>query len=173
MRTVKYLLAVVAVAGLQLLGLELVPSFSLAFDLLLVLAVFVSLAAGPVRGMLAGSVAGLAQDALTGGPFGLHGFADTFIAWLAGRLRHRIVIQQPLQVGLLFALAAGFQQALLVLLQYVMVPGSEPPKPGAVALRIATTGIAGLVAFAVNDWLRRRVRRWRRSRRQRLSLELE
>ena len=50
--------------------------------------VYVALTSGPVTGMLAGSVAGLIQDALSSGVIGIGGLAKTIVGFLVGRDRH-------------------------------------------------------------------------------------
>ncbi len=173
MSVVRYLAGLLLAAAVQTLGIHLYGPFLLVIDLFLVLAVTVSLGHGPVGSMLAGSAAGLAQDALTGGLFGLHGFADTFVAWAASRLRQRVVIQQPVQVGLLFALAAALQQTLLVGLQFLMLPGSALPGLAVMALRMVSTGIAGMSLFVLGGRLRASFEALRDKRRRRLALDLD
>jgi rod shape-determining protein MreD len=173
MRTLRFLIGLFLATALQVLGVHLDGSFLLFVDLFLVLAVAAGLDHGPVGSMLAGSVAGLAQDALTGGLFGLNGFADTFVAWAASRLEQRVVIQRPLEVGLLFALAAALQQTLLVLLQYLMLPGADLPGLEVMALRMATSGLAGMTLFVAVRRSRERLEAWRERRRRRLALEID
>lgn len=173
MTVARFLAGLLVAAAVQILGIHLYGSFFLLIDLFLVLAVFTSLDHGPLGSMFAGSAAGLAQDALTGGLFGLHGFADTFVAWAASRLRQRVVIQHPLQVGLLFALAAALQQTLLVALQYLMLPGAALPGLGVMALRMVTTGVAGMSLFVLVRRLRASFGAWREKRRRRLALDLD
>ena len=173
MRIVRFVVGLLLAAALQALGIRLFGPFFLVIDLFLVLAVYTSLDHGPVASMLAGSVAGLAQDALTGGLYGLHGFANTLVAWAAARLRQRVVIQQPHQVGLLFALAAALQQTILVALQYLMLPGALLPGLGVMTARMATTGAAGTLLWILTRRVRHGLGVWRERRRRRLALRLE
>lgn len=173
MNLVRFVIALFLAAAVQTLGLRLHGSFFLAIDLFLIVAVYFSLDGGPVPSMLRGSLAGLVQDALTSGLFGLHGFANTFVTWAAARLRQRVVIQQPLQVGLLFALAAALQHTLLTALQYLMLPGSPLPGLGMMAVRMVTTGILGALAYVLAGHLRARLRTWRDKRRRKLALEVD
>ncbi len=173
MRILRFAIGLLLAAALQTLGLHLTSSFFLAIDLFLLLAVYNSLDNGPTASMLGGSVAGLVQDALTGGLYGLHGFADTLVAWAAARLRQRLVIQQPIQVGLLFALTAALQQTILVMLQYLMVPSTLLPGLGVMVVRMATTGVAGSLLFLSAGRVRHRLGSWRESRRRRLGLEVD
>lgn len=173
MRTVRFLTGLLLATAFQVLGVHLWGSFLLAVDLFLVLAVAASLDHGPVGSMLAGSVAGLAQDALTGGLFGLNGFADTFVAWSASRLKQRIVIQRPIEVGLLFTLAAALQQTLLVLLQFLMLPGGELPGLEVMALRMVTSGAIGMALFVLLRRVRLQLESWRERRRRRLAIDID
>lgn len=172
MRIVRFAVGLVLAAAGQTLGLYLDASFLLAIDLFLLLALAMSLEYAPVGSMLIGSAAGLAQDALTGGLFGLHGFADTVVAWAASRIRQRVVIQQPLQIGMLFALAAAVQLTLLLFLQFLMLPGADLPGLHVMVIRMVTTGAGGMLLFVFNRRLRERFEVWREKRRRRLSLEI-
>ena len=57
----------------------------IAVNLVLVAVVYVALAYGAVTGMLAGTVGGLAQDALAGGIVGIGGLSKTLIGFAVGR----------------------------------------------------------------------------------------
>ena len=52
---------------------------------MLVAVVYVALTSGPVSGMLAGSVAGLIQDALSSGVIGIGGLAKSIVGFVAAR----------------------------------------------------------------------------------------
>lgn len=173
MKAARFAVGLLLATAFQILGVHLYGSFLLVVDLFLVLAVAASLDHGPVGSMLAGSAAGLAQDALTGGLFGLNGFADTFVAWAASRLRQRVVIQRPPEVGLLFALGAALQQTLLVLLQFLMLPGAELPGLEVMALRMVTAGLIGMTLFVLLRRSRQRLESWRERRRRRLALDID
>ena len=173
MRTARFLLALFGAAAIQAVGVHTIGSFFMVIDLFLVLAVFNALESGPAGSMLGGSVAGLAQDALSGGFFGLHGFVDTLVAWAVMKVRQRLVIQQAGQVGLLFALAAAFQLTLLALLQYSMLPGSRLPDVLTMAVRMVATGTAGILLSIFSERAGRRLDAWREQRRRRLRLEVD
>ena len=53
-------------------------------DLVLIMVVYVALTSGPTTGILAGAVAGLAQDALSGGIIGIGGLAKTIVGYAVG-----------------------------------------------------------------------------------------
>ena len=61
-------------------------------DLVLVVVVYVALTMGPATGMLAGTVAGLAQDALSSGVIGIGGLAKTVVGFLAGVVGTQFIV---------------------------------------------------------------------------------
>ncbi len=170
MKLLRFLVGLILAVLLQALGLRLFAQFTLVFDPLLIIVVYHSLDSSPSWSSIGGTTAGLAQDALSGGLFGLHGFANTFVAFASCRLRQRLVIQQPSQVGLLFVLAAALQLAILSTLQFLIVSGSELPGPGTMAARLVSSGIAGAALFIAAGKVREWERHWRARRRKRLKL---
>ena len=61
-------------------------------DLVLVVVVGAALAFGPVAGLLAGTVGGLLQDALTSGILGMGGLAQTLVGFAAATAAHAAVL---------------------------------------------------------------------------------
>ncbi len=173
MRFLRFAVGLVCATVVEVLGLHFFASFSLVVDPFLILVVYTSLDSGPAGSIVGGSAAGLSHDALSGGLYGLHGFANTLVGWVSARLKQHMVIQRPGQVGLLFALAAGLQQALLAVLQFLMVPGAELPGPGATAAKIATTGVVGVGLYIAAGRFRGGLREWRTRRSRRLTIEVE
>ena len=153
------------------LGLRIHGSFVTLVDPFLILAVYHSLRHRPLGSAIGGSSAGLVQDALTGRLYGLHGFANTAVAYSVSWVRQRFVIQQPTQVGILCFLAAGFQGLLLTLLQASMVAGGDLPEPSDTLLRMVMTGILGAFVFVTAErfFVWDQVRRDKKSRRLRLD----
>jgi hypothetical protein len=79
-------------------------------------------------------------------------------------------MQQPLQIGLLFALAAALQIALLSLLQYFFLTRPELPEPlPAMAKMVLNAGLGYLVYY-----LSHRLKIWlskiRRQRQRKLTI---
>ncbi len=171
MKLVRFGLGLAGAVAVHVLGLRATGHFAVAVDLFLVLVVFHSLYSTPAWSTLGGSAAGLVQDALSGGLYGLHGFANTLIGYAACRLQQRLVIQQPLQIGLLFLLSAALQTAVLAILQTLMVRGGELPTLGAMAAKMVTTGLLGALLFALSSRLRQAMKLWRAGRRGRLTIE--
>ncbi len=166
----RFVIGLICAVLLQTIGLRLFAQFALVFDPFLILVVYHSLDGSPAWSSVRGSAAGLVQDALSGRPYGLHGFANTLVAYAASQLRQHLVIQQPLQVGLLFVLSAALQLATLASLQVMMVSGAELPGLGSMVTRLTSSGAAGAILFVFagksRDWVRRR----RARKRARLKL---
>ena len=57
---------------------------TIVIDLVLVVVVYAALSAGPVAGLLTGTFAGLAQEALSIGVIGIGGLAKTIVGFVAG-----------------------------------------------------------------------------------------
>ena len=170
MKLLRFVIGLICAVLIQTLGLRFFPHFVLVFDPFLILVVYHSLDGSPSWSSVGGSAAGLAQDALSGGPYGLHGFANTLVAYVASRLRQRLVVQQSSQVGLLFVLSAALQLATLACLQFLIVSGAELPGLGVMAGRLASSGLVGAMLFVLAGKARRWEKRWRAQRRTRLKL---
>lgn len=145
MRALSFVLALALAAGLHLAGLVLVPGFPLAVDLTLVVVVLFARDGRVTAATVGGSVAGLVADALAGGPFGLHGFADTLVGYTAARVAQQLVVQRSSGVVLVFTLASTLQQALLAALAVLLLPAAELPAAPWMVAKAATTGVIGLV----------------------------
>ena len=168
MRVLKFVAGLLAAVMLHYLGVAVTGGSSLLIDLFLVVTVFNALDGDLVAGMSGGLVAGLVADALSGGLYGLHGFADTIIGYGAAFAAQRLVIQRPTAVFLLFMAAAAAQ--LILIMGLLVILAQDPPLPGfvSVAARVLTTGVAGVVGFVGHKRLSRAREKWKRSRRARL-----
>lgn len=170
MRLFRLILATLLGAGVHALGSDLFPWFSSAIDVFLILAVYHSLDNSVVSSLAGGTLTGLARDVFSGGFYGLHGFANTLIAYLAASIQQRLVIQQPLQVGLLLVLASAAQLAVLAGLQSLLLPGAELPTSGTLLARMATGGGLGTALYLLEGRARFSLDQWREQRRRRLSI---
>jgi rod shape-determining protein MreD len=171
-KLLRFALGLVVATVLHTLGPYLTAQFPAAFDLFLVLAVWTSLSSSASWSAVGGSAAGLFRDALSGGLYGLHGFADTLVAFASARVQQRLLVQQPLQIGLLFAAAAAVQLAIVAGLQILLLPGSEMPGLGAGAARMASCGVLGVILSVSSAWLHKTLDRRRERRRRRLGMSI-
>lgn len=94
-------------------------------DLLLVATLLLGIRGGQVEGMLAGMVAGTVADAITGGPFGLHGFTLTAAGYGVGLAADRVAEMTEFAAGVLAAAGAMVATLLRVGLLYLFV-STEP-----------------------------------------------
>ncbi len=168
MRALKLVAALAAALLVHLVGLRLWPDFPRLVDVFLVVVVLHALDGETLPGLLGGLAVGLLQDALTGGLYGLYGFADTIVGYGTARLAQRLVIQRATGVFGVVAFAAALQQAVVVLLAFLLRPDPGLPQPGGVAVRALICGAAGMAAhLAIRSW-HRGVESRRRGRMSRL-----
>ncbi|MCL4812864.1 MAG: rod shape-determining protein MreD [Vicinamibacteraceae bacterium] len=133
-------------------------------DFLLVVVVFAALSAGPVAGLLVGTVAGLAQDALAGGILGVEGLAKSLVGVAVGVLAQQFIVSGGLPRLVVFAVASA-ANILIVWGTYSLID------PGRVRLDVTTmvtesllNALVGVIAFQVIEKApgylhRRRLRR--------------
>ncbi|MFP5380075.1 MAG: rod shape-determining protein MreD [Vicinamibacteria bacterium] len=167
MRGLRIAVALLAAVVLQTLLPGLMVGDTAALDLVLVAVVYIALTSGPVAGLLAGTVAGLAQDALSSGILGIGGLAKTVVGFAAGVLGTQFIISAPLPRFLVFVVATILHAVLYVGL-YVALDLRAFPSPWTAAVTQAVgNGFVGVVALQLSEWLpgladRRRARRPRR-----------
>lgn len=171
MLAVRYVAALLIVLLVHSLGVWMVPEFARAIDLFVVLVVLTGLRADSFAGLAGGLVAGLAQDVLSAGLFGLHGFADTLVGYGSARLSQRLVIERPSGVLLVAAAGSIVQQAVLVGLAFALLPEGELPEPTWIGIRAASSGVIAMVVFAAGARWRSGSQARRLSRSKRLRLD--
>jgi rod shape-determining protein MreD len=111
---------IIGSAFLQIVLARFAIGGRMAFDLVLVGVVFVALQAGPVAGMLGGTIGGVLLDVFSGGLVGVGGLLKTLIGFFAGTLGTRLVVAKPYARALIVAaativhgfLALGLQAAI-------------------------------------------------------------
>jgi rod shape-determining protein MreD len=153
MTVIRYVAGLLIALLVHSAGVWAVPEFARAVDLFLVLTVLYGLRGHSLGGLSGVLAAGLAQDALTAGPFGLHGFANTVVGYGVARLTQRLVIERPSGVLLVTAAASLVQQAILASLVLLLLPNRELPEPAWIGLRALGCGvIATEVWIATQRW---------------------
>jgi rod shape-determining protein MreD len=154
-RALKFLAALAVALLVHLVGARLWADFPRVVDVFLVVVVLHALDGESLPAMFGGLVAGLLHDALSGGLYGLYGFADTLVGYGTARLAQRLVIQRSTGVLGVVAFSTAAQQAVLVVLAFLLQHDPGVPEPAWVAVRAAVCGVAGMAAHAG-------LRRWRR-----------
>jgi rod shape-determining protein MreD len=141
---------------------------SLAVDLVLVAVIYIALTSGPGAGLWSGTVAGLIQDALSGGIIGVGGLAKTIVGFLTGIIGTQFIVAQPFPRFVVF-LAATLLHATIFVGLYAILEVRQFGNPYGVAAIGQAVGnaVVGVVAFQVVGVLPGAVER-RRARSQRI-----
>src|SRR5438093_12712156 len=127
---------------------------SVAVDLVPVAVVYVALTSGPVTGMLAGTFAGLIQDALTTGIIGIGVLAKTIVGFLGGIIGTQFIVAQPLPRFVVFFGATLLHAALFMGLYVVLDVREFGTRPYvAVLWQAGANAVAGVVAFQIVEFL--------------------
>ena len=164
MKAAGVLLAIALALALQTTLARFVIGGTAALDLVLVVVVYVALTTGPVSGMLAGSVAGIIQDALSSGVIGIGGLAKAIVGFVAGVIGQQFIVTAALPRFVMF-LAASVAHAAVFMGLYVLLGLRTFPSPWAAILsQAAGNAVVGMVAFTIIEGLpgmveRRRMRR--------------
>lgn len=170
MYVLKLLGAIALAVLVHLAGVRIFPGFAQAVDVFLVVVVLHALEGSSLAGMLVGLLVGLLHDTLTGGPFGLFGFADTIIGYGTARLAQRLVIQRATGVFAVASFASALQQAIVVTLAFLLLPAPALPDPFWVVVKAGVCGLLGMAAHVAARRWRRTAESRRRSRMSRLRL---
>jgi rod shape-determining protein MreD len=164
MRSLRFLAALFGGLLLHALGTWIWGDFPRAVDVFLVVVVLHSLDGRPAASLAVGCIAGLLTDALSGGAYGLHGFADTMMGYASAVLAQRLVVRRLSSVMFLLAIVSAAQQAVLVALALLLVPGSPTPALPFVAAKVASGALLGAALFEGWNVIQARVLNWRRRR---------
>ena len=137
---------------------------SIGVDLVLVAVVFLSLRTGPVPGILSGTVAGLAQDALTTGIVGIGGLGKSVVGYLAGTIGRAFIVAQPLPRFLVFFAATILEMTIITLFHLVLEPGPQAVPVGAIVAQAFGNSLVGVVLFQIAESVPRALERRRAGR---------
>jgi rod shape-determining protein MreD len=160
------ILAIALALALQTTLARFVIRGTVAIDLGLVVVVYVALTFGPITGMLSGTAAGLAQDALSSGVLGIGGLAKTIVGYLAGLIGTQLIVARPIPRFIVF-FAATVLHAIVFMGLYVLLDLRRFGTPyAAVASQALGNAVVGVVAFQLVERLpgaleRRRAQRAR------------
>jgi len=125
---------------------------STAIDLVLIVVVYIAIKSGPVTGLLAGTVAGLIQDALSSGVLGIGGLAKTIVGFLSGSLGTQFIVTAPLPRFLLLVVATALHAAIFMGLYTLLNLRQFPAPYPAIAGQAFGNAFVGVVTFQVIEW---------------------
>jgi len=126
---------------------------SAAIDLVLIVVVYVAIKSGPVTGVLAGTVAGLIQDALSSGIIGIAGLAKTMVGFLSGLLGTQFIVTAPLPRFLLVVVATALHEGIVIGLNMLLNLRQYPAPYSAVIGQAFGNAFVGVVAFQMIEWI--------------------
>ena len=153
MRSAAALAAIFGALALQTTLAGLVIRGTAAIDLVLIVVVYIALKSGPVTGLLAGTVAGLIQDALSNPILGIGGLAKTMVGFLAGLLATQFILNGPLPRFVMIVMATALHATIFMGL-YVLLDLRQFPDPiPAVIGQAIGNGFVGVVGFQLLEWV--------------------
>lgn len=164
MKFLKVGLGLVTALALQTTMAGLAIRGTVALDLVLIVVVYVALTSGPVVGLLAGSVAGLMQDALSSGVLGIGGLAKTIVGFAAGVFGTQFIATAPFPRFIVFVLAT-LLHAVVFMGLYVLLGLRQFPAPyTAVLWQAVANGLVGVVVAQIVELLPGTIQRRRANR---------
>lgn len=152
MRSAAAVAAILIAIALQTTLASLVFRSGTAIDLVLIVVVFVAIKSGPVTGLLAGTVAGLIQDALASGILGIGGMAKTIVGFLSGVLGTQFIVTAPLPRFLLLLVATALHAAIFMGLYTALNLRQFPSAYPAIVGQAFANAFVGVVAFQLIEW---------------------
>ena len=153
MRVLAAAAAILIALALQTTLAGLVIRGTAAIDLVLIVVVYIALKSGPASGLLAGTVAGLIQDALSNPILGIGGLAKTIVGFLSGVLATQFILTGPLPRFVLLVMGTALHAAIFMGL-YVLLDLRQFPDPlPSVVGQSLGNGFIGVVAFQLIEWL--------------------
>jgi rod shape-determining protein MreD len=163
-RTAAVLLTLIAALVLQTTLSRLLIGGTIAVNLVTVAVVYAALAFGPVTGLLAGMIGGLAQDALSGGVVGIGGLSKTLIGFVVGVLGAQFIVSQMLPRFVMFVAATLVHELVFEALRALIESRPFAPHYAAWLIQAGVNAVVGVLMFQIVEsgpsmLARRRARR--------------
>lgn len=153
MKAIGVIVAVAVALALQTTAARFLVHGSVAVDLVLVVVVYVALTSGPTTGLLAGTFAGLVQDALSSSVIGIGGIAKTLVGFLAGIIGTQFIVTASLPRFVVF-FGATVLHAVVFMGLYVLLDLRHFDAPvAAVAGQATANAVVGVVTFQLVELL--------------------
>ena len=161
------LLAIALALALQTTLARFLVAGTAAIDLVLVVVVYVALTTGPGTGMLAGSAAGLIQDALSSGVIGVGGLAKSLVGFMAGALGQQFIVTAPLPRFVMFLAATALHSTVFMGLYVLLGLRTFQTPWAAIGSQALGNAVVGMIGFTLVEALPGALERRRISRRAR------
>ena len=153
MKAAGALIAIALALALQTTLARFVVGGSTPIDLVLVAVVYIALTSGAASGMLAGSVAGLIQDALASPIIGIGGLSKSIVGFVVGAIGQQFIVTAALPRFVMF-MAATALHSLVFMGLYVLLGLRQFGTPyAAVTGQAAANAVIGVVAFQLVELL--------------------
>jgi len=134
---------------------RLAPQSLAIIDPYLVLVVYFGTAGQLGGAIIAGVVAGFAQDALSGAILGVHAFSLTLTGYLVAWLNSRLVLKGTLAFGACVFAATIFNEVIIALLVALLVAQPLDLLPPGLLWKTVGTTILGMIAWRTVGGMRR------------------
>ena len=164
MKAIGVLTAIALALALQTTLARFLVGGTAAVDLVLVVVVYVALTTGPASGMLAGSVAGIIQDALSSGVIGVGGLAKSIVGFAAGVIGQQFIVTAALPRLVMFLAATAVHAAVFMGFYVVLGLRTFASPWASIVSQALGNALVGMIAFSLIEGLpgvleRRRMRR--------------
>jgi rod shape-determining protein MreD len=143
--------AVLALAIILQLSLRAVWAPLVFIDFPLVVVVYIALQREAWQALIAGTIAGLAVDAASGGVIGAGGFSKTLTAYLIYFAATRVNLENPLVRIPVLAAAAAFDAAVYVGLHRLLAQPLLVPFVQTISYKVIGTMVVGTLALLMLD----------------------
>jgi len=151
MRTAAVLAALAVALMLQstLAGMSMAAGTRV--NLVLVAVVYVALSYGAVTGLLAGTVGGLAQDAIAGGIIGIGSLSKTIVGFLVGVLGAQFIVSTPVPRFLMFVGASFVHEVCFQAVSALVESRGFRMQYSAAVVQALVNGAVGIGVFLLVD----------------------
>jgi len=166
-KAVGVLIAIALALALQTTLARFLVGGTAAIDLVLVVVVYVALTSGPVTGMLAGSMAGIIQDALSSGVIGIGGLAKSLVGFVAGAIGQQFIVTAALPRLVMFVGATAAHAGVFMGLYVLLGLRTFPAPWAAIVSQALSNAVVGMIAFTILESFPGVMERGRVSRRTR------
>lgn len=147
MSAIKILVVIAVSLLLQTTLARFLVRGSTGVDLVLVGVTYLGLTTGPVGGLLAGTIAGLAQDSLGTGVLGIGGLSKTVVGFLAGTIGTAFIVSQPIPRFLVFFGATWVAMLITGGLHLALDPQPAPIAWAGILAMALGNALVGVVVF--------------------------